>query len=587
MRKAQLIEKLKAVSVSESNHMLNDVFLKLCESIDSPRSLSAWLLFSSGEHKQLLSLETSPENYEKSSAYADDYLVTSFLSKYKFLSVDTNLKQVAWEKFQEAERACEITNIKFRSLLNDPSKWEPSLYAKFLGARRLIHRVLGKVDLNEIAQGFGWGPGATNVAKGSSTTAYHKFQQELSVTSSALIMGHCCVNSTPAWVNCHLQSDEFPSANISLTRESFSVTRGNEIVFVPKNAKTDRTIAIEPHVNSYLQKGFGSYIRRRLKRIAGIDLNDQTINQRLARQGSLTGTLATIDLSGASDTISTEVVRFLLPSRWFQLLDSIRSKQGLIRASSNLQGIEEDQWLYYHKFSSMGNGFTFELESLLFWALCKECLTEEKSDSSSFSVYGDDIIVPTYAFEDVKSVLQFAGFSLNESKTFVSGPFRESCGKDYFHGHDVRPIFLKERISNVESVYRLANSIRRYSHSRNFNYGCDGRFLPVWSAVVRRLSNYFRDLIIPEGFGDVGLIGNFDEATPARAPNGWQGWMYKTLSRRPVKVVMRDTHGGYTTVLSVAGSEEPLLGFVSPRSQTYPKVARSHTWDWYDLGPWL
>jgi len=371
--------------------------------------------------------------------------------------------------------------------------------------------------------------------------------------------------------------------NVHLTRSAFNVVRGNEIVFVPKNAKTHRIIAKEPTVNSYLQKGFGSEIRRLLRWKAGIDLKDQTVNQRLAREGSSNGSLATIDLSGASDTISQELVRYLLPERWFSLLDAIRSKQGYLR--------KEKRWIYYHKFSSMGNACTFELESLIFWALCKACL-EIGGQGQTLNVYGDDIIVPTEHYESVSAVISFAGFRVNSSKSFFEGPFRESCGKDYFSGIDVRPVFLKENISNVESIFKLANSIRRYSHRRSFNYGCDSRFLAAWQYLYGRVHPRFREFRIPEGVGDSGFVSNWDEARPSlKRPSGrregWEGVVYKCITRHPVKQGMRDWHGGYVTMLSVIGSEEPLLGHHDLRDATYPKETRSHIHGWYDFGPWL
>jgi hypothetical protein len=384
-------------------------------------------------------------------------------------------------------------------------------------------------------------------------------------------------------------------------------------MFVPKNAKTHRVIAKEPHVNSYLQKGLGGLIRKRLRDVAGVDLNDQTRNQRLARHGSLTGELATIDLSGASDTISSELVKFLIPDRWFKLLDATRSKQGLFEGS----------WIHYEKFSSMGNAYTFELESLIFWALCKATL-HVLGQGQTLSVYGDDLIVPSSTFGLVVTVLEYAGFSTNDKKSFSSGPFRESCGQDYFQGVGVRPIFQKEEISNVESLYRSANSLRRYAHRRNNNYGCDSRFAKAWKQIVSYVPKPAR-IFIPDGFGDVGIIGSWDEAAPIRPrgkTQGWEGWFFRALIRQPVKQAMRDRTAGYTAVLSAIGSrlsdEElssksamdlqgsklpsgyflfidwllaryssvPSRGFHNLRDMTRPKVTWLHTRGWYDFGPW-
>lgn len=556
---------------------VDEVFYALCESIDSPRSLASWLLFKNGEHDQLVDLEMDCDKYLDGRKFADDYLVTKFLSKFKHLKLSTDPQKVAWAKFLECEDICRRTNLMFRELSLDPSKWDPSMEPIFRSARRKVRYVLGNVNLDAIDSMFAFGPGATSATRSKSTSTYFKFKARLDVTSNALIMGHCCVNSRPAWVNCQLQTDNFPSTEASLTREAFSVVRGNEIVFVSKTAKTHRTIAIEPHVNSYLQKGFGLYIRKRLLHRAGIDLDDQSINQRLALQGSLYGDLATIDLSGASDTISQEIVRYMLPPDWFQLLDQIRSKQGTVRGSAD--------WFYYEKFSSMGNGFTFELESLIFWALCR-ALVDTTDEGAVVSVYGDDLIVPSASYELLAKVISYAGFSINASKSFHSGCFRESCGKDYYLGMEVRPIFLKEKISNVEAVYKLANSIRRYSHSRCFNNGCDERFLSTWRTVREWVPTEWR-FSTPNSVGDVGFSMNLDESCPTRSTLGWSGWHFPCIRHSPAKVPMKDEHARYTAHLEAAGSEEPLLGFATLRDKTFLKRARGYTLDWYDFGPWV
>lgn len=585
MHEHKLIQRLRPVSREVSDDALFDVLKNICESIDSPRSLTVWLLYENKEFHQLVNLEIDPASYCNSYEFADDYLVTKFLSKYpKFSHEDLDPEKRAMDSFLQFEQQCHETNERFRQLERDPYLWDPLMRRIFRLAKRKISYVLSKPNLDRISDSFGWGPGANSSSKGSYTSAYVKFKSRLDVTSDSLVLGQCCVNSTPAWVNCQLQTDEFPSIEASLLKDSFTVVPGNEIVFVPKNAKTHRIIAKEPSVNSYLQKGFGAEIRRLMRFHCNIDLrNQQDINQQLAREGSLRGDLATIDLQGASDTISYELVKFLLPEGWFSLLNQIRSKKGLLPKGKG--------WIYYEKFSSMGNACTFELESLIFWAICKSCIEITDSDQR-LSVFGDDLIIPKDAVTLVVSALEFAGFTINKEKSFISGPFRESCGKDYFLGTDVRPFFLKEEISNAESLYKLANSIRRYSHRRNFNYGCDRRFHATWLCLYDRCPSDLRNLI-PDGMGDSGFISNWDEAVPLlRRPStksrwsGWEGYIYKGIIRLPIKKAMRDQHAAYVALLSVIGSEEPLLGHHDLRMSTYPKITRIHTLGWYELGPW-
>lgn len=614
MHKQQLELGLKPVPRVDAEMRLKAIASSFYEAIDTPKSLAAYILLKAGEYAQLVSMEVDPSDYLCAEAYDLDALASKFLSKYPgFSHEDLDPKGKAQADFLKYELDCKSTNQRLRRLKEDPSLWDPRFRDILYLARRKISKVLGKLDLAEIADHFGWGPGATSVSKGNLTSAYVKFSQRLDVTGNSLVIGQCCVNSTPSWVNCQLQTGEFPSVEASLLETSFTVVRGNEIVFVPKNAKTHRVIAIEPHVNSYLQKGVGRVIRKKLRDV-GVDLNDQSRNQHLAQVGSLSGDLATIDLSGASDTISKELVHLLLPDLWYKFMASLRSPQGLLESGS---------WIFYEKFSSMGNGFTFELESLIFWALCASTLVVDGYENV-VSVYGDDLIVPSVAYNSVSEVLSFCGFTVNSSKSYDNGPFRESCGKDYFHGTAVRPIYLKEDLSNVESLYRLANSIRRLAHRRR-SYGCDARFERVWKAIVSEIPNQFR-YRIPEGFGDVGLISNFDEASPSRARNGWEGFHFKGVIRVPVKRQMRDLHAGYTACLSAIGpsldtereehwpwvpkknlcsrslaafnramrdfvtryelKDSPLLGYHSLRRMTRPKVAQIHTRGWYDFGPW-
>jgi len=601
MHKHILAQALKVVPRETSERTLMSVFLSLCESVNTPKSLAAYLMLKHREYDQLVSLECNPNSYLNAETFSDDYLVSKFLSKYPdFLHENLDPEKRALDSFLKFEEACRLTNIKFRELEEDPQKWDPAMKGILYLARRKIASVLGPLNMEEISGLFGWGPGATTSTSGNHTSAYVKFSSRLDVTSNNFIMGMCCVNSTPSWVNCQLQTDEFPSVDAMLTHGCFNIVRGNEVVFVPKNARTHRVIAKEPHVNSFLQKGFGAYIRKRLRLVAGIDLKDQSVNQRLALEGSQFGNLATIDLSGASDTISYELVRFLLPSQWFSVLCRLRSEQGLLNGS----------WIRYHKFSSMGNAFTFELESLIFWALCSASCGSGKE--AIVSVYGDDLIVKTEDYDGVRKVIEFAGFSINEDKSFAHGPFRESCGKDYFLGVDVRPIFLKERLSNAESLLRLLNNLRRYAHRRGNSLFCLSTFQPTWNMIYSLIPSHLKILRIPDGYGDGGIVSNFDEALPSLLKNkrGWGGFIFRNLIRTPVKEPMRDRNAGYTaTLFGIDGSQTSLSfprgsttrdwidfeicrdrsvlgGYHSLRRKTNPTVTRTHTHGWCDLGPW-
>jgi len=57
--------------------------------------------------------------------------------------------------------------------------------------------------------------------------------------------------------------------------------------------------------------------------------------------------------------------------------------------------------------------------------------------SGQVRVYGDDLIVPVDHVLSVVETLEAFGARVGLSKSFWTGKFRESCGKEYYDGHDV------------------------------------------------------------------------------------------------------------------------------------------------------
>jgi hypothetical protein len=247
----------------------------------------------------------------------------------------------------------------------------------------------------------------------------------------------------------------------------------NKITFVPKTASTERTIAVEPLLNGYLQLGIESQLRHCLKRV-GIDIRDQTRNARLAREGSLASSdpYVTIDLSSASDSIATELCRYVLPPDWFYLLDQARSRNYMLNGKK----------FPFNKFVTMGNGFCFPLETLIFGSAC-HAVYKKHNQKPDFSVYGDDIICRQSVATDLISLLGILGFKTNLKKTHITGPFRESCGTDWYNGDDVRPITLDEAFDSVENIIKFVN----LSRSKD-----------VWRDIFYEANQFLVGLIPPE-----------------------------------------------------------------------------------------
>jgi len=535
-------------------------YLKLTESIDSPVSLSCWMLAHYEEWDQLVEKSIDPLHYNDANVFADDYLCVSVLRKNQRLPTSFDRKKNAYEKFFDSERVCAEANKRIRGFVDGTISVPPEISLVLERAQAIIWQILGPLTapkLQYAESNMRFGPGATTSVSGRDVTPSRKFTSSLHVTPRLY----------PYWRA--LVPRLWASAITDVTLRCAS-----KVTCVPKDAKTDRIIAIEPHLNIYVQLGIGALIRRQLKRF-GVDLNDQTRNQKLAQSASETG-LATIDLSSASDTVSRELVWLLLPFEWASLLDLPRTEY------AEVEGVEHK----LEKFSSMGNGFTFELESLIFFALAFACSGERAGTNA----YGDDIILPQASAPILIQALDFLGFSVNTRKTFLAGRFFESCGMDFFDGVNVRPFFWKGEREEVTMVlYSHANSVRRYAHRRLNGLGCDIRFLPTWLYLVSRLSDSDRRVRIPDGYGDGGLISNFDEATPSRARQhkdmeGWEGYFSsayvnvgKVRSANPLGLLLaelcckpsRATYG-----------YEPIRGYQRYRKQPllFP--------EWPSLGPW-
>lgn len=161
----------------------------------------------------------------------------------------------------------------------------------------------------------------------------------------------------------------------------------------------------------------------------------------------------------------------------------------------------------------MGNGFTFPLETLLFYSLVRACCGNE----ATVSVYGDDIICPVENIPLVFEVLQACGFLVNTSKSFWSGPFRESCGKDFLFGSDVRPLYVKRTLSAADAFVLHNGYVRR------------GMVEPA--RILRGFVSDELALYGPDGFGDGHLLGDYSFSRPKRE-DGWCGVTFETYTRK-------------------------------------------------------
>lgn len=431
------------------SHPMREIFFSLCKETDTPIALSAWLRFKYS-HKEFLELDLPVGDYLEWDVdrFKRDYAVSVFLSKWKGLETDFDLEAVALSKFATSELQCKETNRRLRAERRAPS--DGLISSRIYRAKRKIAKLLGPFSLHCIDTHFGWGPGATHdIPRARALVDAKLTTVPITVGGRAKELLQSVIQRDLHWSYSLLGS--FPEGPWSFMPHVFEREDSCRVTTVPKNAKTNRVIAIEPTGNLYLQKGVGGYIRRRLKRV-GVDLDDQGVNQSLASK-ALELDLATLDLKAASDSVSRELVYELLPYDWAALLDSLRSHYALM---------PNGERVVLEKFSSMGNGFTFELESLIFWALGSS-VRDELTDRGVLAVYGDDIICQKAAATETVRTLEFVGFQVNEEKSFISGLFYESCGEHYFNGQNVTPVYQKETFQDVREFIRCHNRLVRWS----------------------------------------------------------------------------------------------------------------------------
>lgn len=428
------------------------------------------------------------------------YLIDSLMSKYDDGVSSGEKADRSYLKFFQAEEACYWRNFFF----SQDTLWIDRTHPELAEARELIHQLLGPVaDLERLSRGFGWGPGASTRLTRLTGDACYKYSGNPECTPNARAIGVAAIADNPIWKQM-----------VDLVDGPLNVW-GSRLTTVPKNYKIDRTIAIEPDLNMYVQKGIGSYLRQLLTKV-GIDLNSQVANQTGARDYSL----ATIDFSMASDSVSQGLVRYLLPEGWVDLITQCRSEFVVL----------PDRTLHrLSKVSSMGNGFTFELETLIFWALACACVPE--SERGRVLVYGDDVLLPVDYADHFIRVAQVAGFTTNSDKTFTSGPFRESCGFHCHSGYDISPFYVRRKVDKLYELFLLHNNLKRWRDR------VDCLLSKEQYAAITSLLGELRNLApskwrrprIPDGYGDGAFIGSFAQCCPRVHPDGWEYFRVKVF----------------------------------------------------------
>jgi len=501
----------------------SELALRLCRVVDTPTSLAVFLLIQNQEWQQLVEKKIDPKNYLDSDVrrFKDDYLVTSILRKSPNIPLGIDRMGVALSSFLDAEGSNTQTNARLYGAKH------PAWFYDVQQRARLILGPLTPSALNRIWSLTRFGPGATTGVPGERSVASQKFDATMHLTHGLMPFARSLMGDL--WAN--LQKVKL-------------IVKGSGFFTVPKNALTDRGCAKEPTLNSFLQLGIGSYVKTRLLRF-GTDLRDQTWNQTLALHAQ-DWRLATLDLSKASDTMSRALVDELLTSEWASLLSLARSPFMKLPGDAG--------WRELAMHSSMGNGYTFDLETVIFKSVVESIVPP---DLWCFTgVYGDDIICPRQYAKQVVSALEYLGFSVNGAKTHLAGVFFESCGMDVFNGVPVRPFYCsREEDSPIPYQLQLANALRLWAEMPSGE--CDVRFREIWTWLSKKVPKLWRHPV-PKELGDTGLLVSIEEARPMPATYlseyyGWEGYVAKHVILKS-RLKKRPTWGHLLMQLARAGS---------------------------------
>jgi len=284
----------------------------------------------------------------------------------------------------------------------------------------------------------------------------------------------------PSWSYYHELQD--------LTILEPGAERPVKVITVPKTLKTPRLIAMEPTCMQYAQQaileGLVEAIEANDTARSLISWSSQLPNQQLARQGSRDGSLATLDMSEASDRVSNRHVRLLLARHPHLMgaVDACRSRKADVRGYGVIP---------LAKFASMGSALCFPFEAIVFTTVIfigiERALSRHLSSSDVKSllgkvrVYGDDIIVPVEFVNSVVETLTAFGLKVNSGKSFWTGKFRESCGGDYYDGHDISVVRVRSEFPSrltdaheIQATVALRNHLWKAGFSKAVSWLDDG-----------------------------------------------------------------------------------------------------------------
>nr|QIS88040.1 MAG: RNA-dependent RNA polymerase [Mawson virus] len=422
------------------------------------------------------------------------------------------MRQACWEETLSNERR--ISEL-FDSV--ETTEW-------IRGNSTLLRRI--KLEIGSILQSFsidwgadpGFGPGEQFETSGGKTSEFDKFaEHEWTCTEAnfelfARAMYANRFTRRLVWKRCkkrypvdakYLSNAEHRFTYFSMhLRLVTKFVLGNRFSSVEKDNTKRRGICPEGLGNLYVQKAIGIALKRS-QALSGNNLwtGKSDHSELISDDG-----VSTIDFSSASDSIHFGWIKLLFPP-WFV---------SLISKSRSANTFYEGAWYKVVKVSSMGNGFTFELMSLLLLAVCRAL------KSKVCRVYGDDVIIENNLAPLFIEVIGHLGFQVNESKSFVASEFRESCGAFFYRKYLMS--FDIKYITNPLEARATLNKILLLSES---NYW----FAWLWKKLIAHVPKSARGPVPEKSYQIDNLSAYYWDSGHTYTSNGGSRWLENLYSR--------------------------------------------------------
>lgn len=439
--------------------------IECLKAINTTFSLDILANLERGEHGSII--KPNPNDYSLPNEYLNDAQAYAVIGKNKLFCDENLLVPELVDGFFQQEKRNSLINSKFSKLRFDPLLEQVrNNVLRIIGDSPTPSRLYGELHLVDNVR---FGPGSSYFAQGISVNPMDKIRNgRVALTSGAAHSWDCYTCKTP------FSNKE----KVTVEQDFFD--------FVPKNFKSLRTISVGNDGNTLIQLCHGKALRRKLKRFYDLDMQHE-LHKKVVKDSSIHKSYATVDIKNASNSVCKNVVKALLPPIWYDLLN--KSRHHKTQIGNYVHDLE--------LFSSMGNGFTFELETIIFLAIAmtlpnSNILTEKFGD---ISVFGDDIICKNEDYDLLVTRLNHFGFEVNKDKSFFGESwFRESCGADYFAGVNVTPVYLRGEldIHNLQTFYVLANKIRQMSLLLTGSEPWKSRFARAYSIAVKAIPEAFR-----------------------------------------------------------------------------------------------